>query len=221
MTIKAMKKPAVSCRFATRAVIVRVIVRSSRYGKTASLAISDTAYLANLCHNCGACYPRANMPRRMNLPLMCLKHWPSAGSTVTPIMLGHLPWAVFLKKRSSGLTCDGYQSFFGSGFNAGDDQPNAVLGVHIGEGAFYQIMPHTVMAGIPLAITAFVIVSFILSWRQYWRAAGIKFGGFSALLMRSPPAQVCVILAVIMRVAPRGVHPAMTVPAMPENITIT
>ena len=41
----------------------------------------------------------------------------------------------------------------------------AVLGSHIGEGAFV-VMPHTVMAGIPMAITAFTIVAFVVGWRR-------------------------------------------------------
>ena len=53
-------------------------------------------------------------------------------------------------------------------------------GVHIGEGAFYVLMPHTVMAGIPMAITAFTIVAFIVGWRRYWRGTGARWGGWPA-----------------------------------------
>ena len=36
---------------------------------------ADIHYLANLCHNCGACFMHANMHRRMTLPSMCHALW--------------------------------------------------------------------------------------------------------------------------------------------------
>ncbi len=77
------------------------------------------------------------------------------------------------------------------------------------------------MAGIPLAITAFVIVSFILSWRQYWRATGIKFGGISALFDAFSASASLRYLGGDNAGGSRVAHPAMTGPAMPVNITIT
>ena len=145
-------------------------------------SLSDTAYLANLCHNCGACYHACQYapPHEfaVNVPQTLAERridsyadyaWPPAmgrvfeknGFLVSLVMVISLSLAVGLMLAMIN--------------------PALFWGVHIGEGAFYKIMPHTVMAGIPLAITAFVIVSFILSWRQYWRATGIKFGGISAL----------------------------------------
>lgn len=37
---------------------------------------ADINYLANLCHNCGACLPR----HRTSLPLTCRRRWPKSGS---------------------------------------------------------------------------------------------------------------------------------------------
>jgi citrate/tricarballylate utilization protein len=58
--------------------------------------------------------------------------------------------------------------------------PHLFWGVHLGEGAFYVLMPHTVMAGIPLVISAFAILSFIIGWRRYWHLTGARWGGFPA-----------------------------------------
>ena len=59
--------------------------------------------------------------------------------------------------------------------------PALFWGVHLGEGAFYRIMPHTVMAGIPMVISAFVILAFVQGWRGYWRSTGARWGGLPAL----------------------------------------
>ena len=145
--------------------------------------ISDTAYLANLCHNCGACYHACQYapPHEfaVNVPKTLAERrvdsyadyaWPPAmgrvfeknGLLVSMVMVVSLSLAVGLMLAMIN--------------------PALFWGVHLGEGAFYQIMPHTVMAGIPLVITSFVLLSFILSWRQYWRATGVKFGGMRALV---------------------------------------
>jgi citrate/tricarballylate utilization protein len=60
--------------------------------------------------------------------------------------------------------------------------PQLFWGVHLGEGAFYRIMPHTMMAAVPLAISAFVVVSFVMGWRRYWRHTGAKWSGFPDLV---------------------------------------
>ena len=125
-------------------------------------SLNDTAYLANLCHNCGACYHACQYapPHEfaVNVPQTLAERridsyadyaWPSAmgrvfeknGLLVSLVMVISLSLAVGLMLAMIN--------------------PALFWGVHIGEGAFYKIMPHTVMAGIPLAITAFVIVRFI------------------------------------------------------------
>ena len=59
--------------------------------------------------------------------------------------------------------------------------PHLFWGVHLGEGAFYVLMPHSVMAGIPMAISVFVLMSFIIGWRRYWLVTGARWGGLRAL----------------------------------------
>ena len=126
----------------------------------------DVGYLANLCHNCGACYharqyapphesgvnvPQAMAAARNNS--YAAHAWPGqlaalfqhhAGLVVTMVISAGLAVTVGLLAMIA---------------------PGLFWGVHIGEGAFYTIMPHTVMAGIPMAISAFVLVSFVMGWR--------------------------------------------------------
>ena len=143
---------------------------------------ADTAFLSNLCHHCGACYHACqyapphdfgvNVPQtlaeRRNETYQQLA-WPSPlaslfdrnGLVVVMVISACLAAAVGLMLAMIS--------------------PDLFWGVHIGEGAFYQVMPHTVMAGIPMAITAFALLSFVMGWRRYWLATGAKWQGLPAL----------------------------------------
>ena len=144
---------------------------------------ADTAYLANLCHHCGACYhacqyapphefgvnvPQTLAERRhetyaeLAWPRPMARAFDNNGLIVSMVISAALALAVGLMLAMIS--------------------PSLFWGVHIGEGAFYQIMPHTVMAGIPMTISAFVVLSFILSWRRYWRETGARWQGWSALM---------------------------------------
>jgi citrate/tricarballylate utilization protein len=59
--------------------------------------------------------------------------------------------------------------------------PDLFWGVHIGAGAFYQVMPHTIMAAIPLGITAFAILAMVMGWRRYWQHTGAVWGGWRSV----------------------------------------
>jgi citrate/tricarballylate utilization protein len=59
--------------------------------------------------------------------------------------------------------------------------PDMFWGVHIGAGAFYQVMPHTIMAAIPLGITAFAILAMVIGWRRYWQHTGAVWGGWRSV----------------------------------------
>ena len=143
---------------------------------------SDTAFLANLCHHCGACYHACQYapPHEfgVNVPKTLAERrnetyqqfaWPAPlaglfernGLVVVMVITASLALAVGLMLAMIS--------------------PALFWGVHLGEGAFYQIMPHTVMAGIPMVITAFALLSFIMGWRRYWIETGAKWRGFLAL----------------------------------------
>ena len=142
----------------------------------------DTAYLANLCHHCGACYHACqyapphefgvNVPQTLaerRLETYGQFAWP-------PKMAGIFDKNGLLVSMIITLCLS-----LAVGLMLAMISPSLFWGVHIGEGAFYVIMPHTVMAGIPLAITAFAIVAFIMGWRRYWNSTGAKWGGLPAL----------------------------------------
>ena len=142
----------------------------------------DTAFLANLCHNCGACYHACQYapPHEfgVNVPATMAERrvqtyadyaWPRAAATL------------FEKNGLFVSIAISLALALAVGLMLTMINPALFWGVHIGEGAFYTIMPHTVMAGIPLVISAYVIVAFIIGCRRYWRHTGAKWRGMPAI----------------------------------------
>ena len=144
--------------------------------------IGDTAYLANLCHHCGACYHACQYapPHEfgVNVPqTLAERRLETYGQFAWPPKMAN----IFEK---NGLIISIFITIFLSvavGAMLALISPNLFWGVHLGEGAFYVIMPHTVMAAIPLAITSFTLVAFVMGWRRYWKSTGAKWGGMPAL----------------------------------------
>ena len=142
----------------------------------------DTAFLANLCHNCGACFHACqyapphefavNVPQTLadrRLSSYTDYAWPT-------------PLAGLFSRNGLvvSIICVIVFSIV-VGAMLAMIAPHMFWGVHLGEGAFYQIMPHRVMAGIPMAIMVFVIVSLVVGWRRYWRETGAVWAGMPSL----------------------------------------
>lgn len=145
--------------------------------------VGDTAFLANLCHNCGSCYHACQYapPHEfgVNVPQILAKRrlasyseyaWPTplAGLFSRNGLIVSMICVVVLSVVVGGMLVM--------------IAPHMFWGVHIGEGAFYQIMPHRIMAGIPMLIMGFVCLSLIIGWRRYWRETGARWGGVPSLI---------------------------------------
>ena len=142
----------------------------------------DAAYLANLCHHCGACYHACQYapPHEFGVNV------PQALATLREDSYIAYAWPGPLAGlfRRNGLVV-GFVLMLGlalvTGVMLALIAPHLFWGVHVGEGAFYVLMPHYVMAGIPGFITAFSVLAMIQGWRRYWRHTGARWGGFTAL----------------------------------------
>ena len=142
----------------------------------------DTAFLANLCHNCGACYHACQYapPHEfgVNVPAtLATRRMQSYSDYAWPQMAASL----FEKNGLFVSIAISISLALAVGLMLAMINPALFWGVHIGEGAFYNIMPHTVMAGIPLIITAYVFVAFIIGIRRYWQQTGAVWKGIPAL----------------------------------------
>ena len=147
-----------------------------------SFTQGDTAFLANLCHNCGACYHACQYapPHEfgVNVPqTLAERRMQSYADYAWPRAAGK----VFEKNGLFVSIAIALALSIAVGLMLMLINPSLFWGIHLGEGAFYVIMPHTVMAGIPLTITAYVLVAFCIGVRRYWRHTEAKWQGMPAI----------------------------------------
>jgi citrate/tricarballylate utilization protein len=129
---------------------------------------ADLTYLANLCHNCGACYHHCqyapphefavNVPRTF----ATLRHqsyrdhaWPAA-------------FARLYDDNGLAVVVMSVIALFG--FMAGAAlwiEPAVLFGRH--DGNFYAVMSHGAMVGLFGAVALFVLLAFVMGFRSFWR----------------------------------------------------
>jgi citrate/tricarballylate utilization protein len=133
----------------------------------------DLAYLANLCHACGACYVdcqfapphefQVNVPRtfaEVRAESWRRYAWPAA---LRPVFDRNGLWIALVAAVGVAL--------FVAGFVAWND--TAVLfGRHSGPGAFYRLMPHDAMVVVFGAAFGYAILALTLGLRAFWRDIG-------------------------------------------------
>ncbi|MCW6511458.1 tricarballylate utilization 4Fe-4S protein TcuB [Hyphomicrobiales bacterium BP6-180914] len=147
-----------------------------------SFADGDLNYLANLCHSCGACYsdcqfspPHAfavNVPRvlaEVRNESYAQYVWPRA---LAPLFARN-GMAIAIAAAVSVAA-------FLFGFMALNDRA-VMFGVQAGEGAFYRLMPHNVMALLFGAAFLYAILAIGLGLRAFRQDIGAPSG-----MMRDP-----------------------------------
>lgn len=131
-------------------------------------ADGDLNYLANLCHQCGACYSdcQYSPPHEFNVNI------PATLAKLRNESYAHYAWpnAFAGAFERNGLTITlltaaGVAAFV-IGFVAFKD-PAVLFGRHAGD--FYRIMPHNAMAGLFGAVFLYAIAAFVFSLRAFWR----------------------------------------------------
>ena len=140
----------------------------------------DVHYLANLCHNCGAClYACQYAPPhefRVNFPRVLAQvraetykkyAWPGLlaglfqrnGVAVSVITAASLALVLLL------------MTFF--------IDPSRLFAAHSdAQGSFYAVIPHHVMAGAFGAISIFVLLAFVMGLARFWPDMGEEVGEF-------------------------------------------
>lgn len=133
----------------------------------------DLNYLANLCHQCGACYfdcqyapPHefdVNVPRtlsKVRTDSYRSYAWPQA-------------LAPMFEKNGLAIAIAAVLSVAGFifGFMAWTNA-EVLFSAHRGEGAFYAIMPHNWMIGLFGAAFLYAIVALVMGFCAFWRGIG-------------------------------------------------
>jgi citrate/tricarballylate utilization protein len=134
----------------------------------------DVHYLANLCHNCGAClYACQYAPPhefQVNFPrLMAQARRETYRKYAWPAALGR----VFERNgiAMALLLVASLAAFIG--FTAAYASPERFFSAWSdAQGAFYAVLPHEVMAGLFGAVFGFVVLSLAMSWAAFWPESG-------------------------------------------------
>ena len=131
-------------------------------------ADGDLHYLANLCHQCGACYTdcQYSPPHEFNVNV------PAAFAKLRNDSYAHFTWpqafaGAFARNRLViALLLAASVAIFILGFVAFAN-PAALWSSHAGD--FYKVMPHGAMVALFGAVTLYVIAAFVFSLRAFWR----------------------------------------------------
>jgi citrate/tricarballylate utilization protein len=141
----------------------------------------DLNYLANLCHQCGACYTdcQYSPPHEFNVNV------PAAFARLRRESYSTYAWPNFLSGafERNGLVITIVAALSVAAFIAGFvafQNPAVLWSTHAGD--FYALMPHNAMAALFTAVTLYVILDFAVSRRAVWRDINVGArAGLSAI----------------------------------------
>ncbi len=142
---------------------------------------ADLNYLANLCHNCGACHYACQYAP----PHEFMVNVPQTFARVRKDSYQAYAWPRFMGRlydrnglATALITTLGLVVFvFGVFWTV---SPDALFGRHVGPGAFYQVISHEAMVTIFGLAAVFVLVAFAMGFRQFWADMGEKMGDFAS-----------------------------------------
>lgn len=139
----------------------------------------DMDYLANLCHNCTGCYHACQYtsphPFDINVP--------KALANVRAESYQKYAWPgplAGLFKRN-GLFVSIVTAVMVTLFIIGAliiQSPEALFGVHVGENAFYKVIPHNVMVAMAGSVSLFILLALVIGFLRFWKATGKSLGQF-------------------------------------------
>lgn len=130
-------------------------------------------YLANLCHNCGACYDACQYVPPHDFAV----NVPKVLAEVRSESYARYAWPRRLAPvfRRNGvvvaLTAAVAVALFMGGFVALGD-PSVLFAAQTGPGAFYRLMPHEAMVLLFGGVFLFAILALAMSVRAFWHAIG-------------------------------------------------
>jgi citrate/tricarballylate utilization protein len=143
-----------------------------------SFTEGDLNYLANLCHNCGACYHACQYAPPHEFAL----NFPRMLAEIRVASYGKYAWPGWLAGlyRSNGvavgtITAASIALFF-IALMLGVDASVLFSAHRLGEGGFYAVIPHTAMVWSFGAVSLFVLGVLVTGFVRFWRDTGESFG---------------------------------------------
>jgi citrate/tricarballylate utilization protein len=135
-----------------------------------TVTLGDLDFLANLCHDCRACYYACMFtpPHEygVNIPKTLSEvRRETYARYALPAVLTRL---VASNGRLLGLVTVGFAAFFVAGIAATGD-PGRLFAAHEGPGAFYQVIPYALMFAPAMLISVVVLALLIAGGVRFWR----------------------------------------------------
>ncbi|GAA4347099.1 tricarballylate utilization 4Fe-4S protein TcuB [Variovorax defluvii] len=130
--------------------------------------IADVHYLANLCHNCGACLHACQYAP----PHEFLVNVPQAMARVRGETYQDYAWPPSLGRlyKRNGLTlCVGLAIGLALFLALGAAQNGALWGAGAGGGNFYSIFPHNLLVSLFAPVFLFAVLALAMGVRRFWR----------------------------------------------------
>lgn len=141
---------------------------------------SDVHYLANLCHNCGACLYACQYAPPHEFQL----NFPRVLAQVRKETYRKYAWPAFLGRAfdRNGLVTSLATALSLAGFflfTAWYASPERLFAAWSdAQGSFYAVLPHNVMAGVFGAVFAFALLAFAMGFARFWPDMGEETLGF-------------------------------------------
>jgi citrate/tricarballylate utilization protein len=140
---------------------------------------ADVSYLANLCHNCGACYYACQYAP----PHEFMVNVPRTFAEVRKETYKNYAWPKKLgtlydnnAMATAVVTTTCVVLFLVAVLQA--VSPGVLWDTHVGPGAFYQIIAHNTMVAVFGAAMLYVITAFVMGFRRFWADMNEKMGDF-------------------------------------------
>jgi citrate/tricarballylate utilization protein len=145
-----------------------------------NFSAADLNYLANLCHQCGACYVdcQYSPPHEFSVNV------PAALARVRHDSYAQYAWPHFLRGvfERNGLAMTLITALSVAAFIAGFvwwRDPAVLFGRHGGD--FYRLMPHGAMVWLFGGVTIYAVLAMLLSMRAFCRDIGGPAGFFGGM----------------------------------------
>jgi len=138
----------------------------------------DVHYLANLCHNCGACLYACQYAPPHEFQL----NFPRVLAQVRKETYKRHAWPRFLASafdRNGTIVAIVAMTSLALFvlFTAWYADPVRFFAAHSdGQGSFYAVLPHAVMAGVFGAVFAFAMLAFAIGFARFWSDGGEQLG---------------------------------------------
>ncbi len=135
---------------------------------------NDVHYLANLCHNCGACLYACQYAPPHEFQL----NFPRVLAQVRKQTYKKYAWPAFLAKAfdRNGIVVSAVTAAslaFVFLFTAWMADPARLFTAYSdAEGSFYAVLPHETMVAVFGAVFAYVLVACVMSWLRFWPDTG-------------------------------------------------